>query len=152
MSDEGFNNRTGEEETVDEFPPVDISQEETVDEIPPINMNEIDQTVIGADSAAEKSTKQPVGPSADKAAAWIGRRLGKYLITGLLGQGGMGVVYQAHDSTIERDVAIKLLPAELASDKKMLDRFLAEAKAAGRLMHPHVVSIHEISQEGDVYF
>lgn len=152
MSDEGFNNRASEEETVDEFPPVDISQEETVDEIPPININEIDKTMIGADSGAEKSGNQPVGPSADKAAAWIGRQLGKYQITGLLGQGGMGVVYQAHDSTIERDVAIKLLPAELASDKKMLDRFLAEAKAAGRLTHPHVVSIHEISQEGDVYF
>ncbi|QDT41639.1 Serine/threonine-protein kinase PknB [Gimesia alba] len=152
MSDEGFKNRASEEETVDEFPPVDISQEETVDEIPPININEIDKTVIGADSAAEKAGNQSVGPSADKAAAWIGRQLGKYQITGLLGQGGMGVVYQAHDSTIERDVAIKLLPAELASDKKMLDRFLAEAKAAGRLTHPHVVSIHEISQEGDVYF
>ncbi|WP_339733374.1 ABC transporter substrate-binding protein [uncultured Gimesia sp.] len=151
MSDEGFKKQT-EEETVDEFPPVDISQEETIDEFPPININEIDKSTIGADSAAENSDKQSIGPSADKAAAWIGRKLGKYQITGLLGQGGMGVVYQAHDSAIERDVAIKLLPAELASDKKMLDRFLAEAKAAGRLTHPHVVSIHEISQDGDVYF
>tara|TARA_R110002095_G_scaffold216429_1_gene213733 strand:+ start:130746 stop:133121 length:2376 start_codon:yes stop_codon:yes gene_type:complete len=151
VSDEGFKKQT-EEETVDEFPPVDISQEETIDEFPPININEIDKSTIGADSAAENSDKQSIGPSADKAAAWIGRKLGKYQITGLLGQGGMGVVYQAHDSAIERDVAIKLLPAELASDKKMLDRFLAEAKAAGRLTHPHVVSIHEISQDGDVYF
>lgn len=152
MLDEGFKKRTSEEETVDEFSPADISQEETVDEFPPININEIDKTMIGADSAASGTAKPPVGPSADKAAAWIGRQLGKYQITGLLGQGGMGVVYQAHDSSIERDVAIKLLPAELASDKKMLDRFLAEAKAAGRLTHPHVVSIHEIGQDGDIYF
>ncbi|MFH1301805.1 MAG: ABC transporter substrate-binding protein [Planctomycetota bacterium] len=138
MSDEGFNNRTGDEETVDEFPP--------------ININQIDKTMIGIDSGAGESPRQTSGPSAAKAAAWIGRSVGKYQITGLLGQGGMGVVYQAHDSTIERDVAIKLLPAELASDKKMLDRFLAEAKAAGRLAHPHVVSIHEIGQQDDIHY
>jgi eukaryotic-like serine/threonine-protein kinase len=138
VSDEGFNNRTGDEETVDEFPP--------------ININQIDKTMIGIDSGAGESPRQTSGPSAAKAAAWIGRSVGKYQITGLLGQGGMGVVYQAHDSTIERDVAIKLLPAELASDKKMLDRFLAEAKAAGRLAHPHVVSIHEIGEQDDIHY
>lgn len=138
MSDEGLNNRTGDEETVDEFPPIDIA--------------EIDKTMIGIDSAASDAAKEVTGPSAKKAAAWVGRKLGKYEITGLLGQGGMGVVYQAHDTTIERDVAVKLLPAELASDKNMLDRFLAEAKAAGRLAHPHVVSIHEIGQQDDIHY
>lgn len=152
MSDDRFKNPFDDEETVDEFPPVDIDQEETVDEIPPINIQEIDKTVIGADSAEDHSAKQSVGPSAKKAESWIGRKLGKYLITGLLGQGGMGVVYKAHDASIERDVAIKLLPAELASDKKMLDRFLAEAKAAGQLTHPHVVSIHEIGEEGEIHY
>lgn len=152
MPDNRFKKDVSQEETVDEFPPVDISQEETVDEIPPININHIDKTMIGADSKASNPSSHLVGPSAEKAAAWIGRKLGKYEITGLLGQGGMGVVYQAHDSMLERDVAIKLLPAELASDKKMLDRFLAEAKAAGRLAHPHVVSIHEIAQEGDFHY
>ncbi len=138
MSDEGSKNPTGEEETVDEFPP--------------ININQIDKTMIGVDSGAGELPRQVTGPSAAKAAAWIGRSLGKYQITGLLGQGGMGVVYQAHDATIERDVAIKLLPSELASDHKMLDRFLAEAKAAGRLAHPHVVSIHEIGQQDDIHY
>lgn len=138
MSDEGLNNRSGEEETVDEFPPINIA--------------EIDKTMIGIDSAASDSAKGVTGPSAKKAAAWVGQKLGKYEITGLLGQGGMGVVYQAHDTTIERDVAVKLLPAELASDKNMLDRFLAEAKAAGRLAHPHVVSIHEIGQQDDIHY
>ncbi|WP_298863446.1 serine/threonine-protein kinase, partial [uncultured Gimesia sp.] len=138
MSDKGSENQRGEEETVDEFPPIDV--------------NEIDKTVIGVDSATGESDAQSSGPSAEKTAAWIGRVLGKYQITGLLGQGGMGVVYQAHDSTIERDVAVKLLPAELASDKSVLDRFLAEAKAAGRLAHPHVVSIHEIGQHDEIYF
>lgn len=152
MSDKGYQEPVDGEETVDEFPPVDPAQEETVDEISPLNIKEIDKTMIGGDSVTGKSAVHLEGPSAEKAAAWIGKKLGKYTITGLLGQGGMGVVYKAHDSTIERDVAIKLLPAELASDKMMLDRFLAEAKAAGRLTHPHVVSIHEIGQEGDVNY
>tara|TARA_R110000850_G_scaffold22210_60_gene65476 strand:+ start:11698 stop:14079 length:2382 start_codon:yes stop_codon:yes gene_type:complete len=152
VSDKGYQDPVDGEETVDEFPPVDPAQEETVDEIPPININEIDKTMIGGDSITGRSAPHLEGPSAEKAAAWIGKKLGKYTISGLLGQGGMGVVYKAHDSMIERDVAIKLLPAELASDKMMLDRFLAEAKAAGRLTHPHVVSIHEINQEGDVHY
>lgn len=152
MSDERFRDSIDDEETVDEFPPVDISQEETVDEIPPINIQEIDKAVIGVDSAVSDSAKQSVGPSANKADSWIGRQLGKYLITGLLGQGGMGVVYRAHDASIERDVAIKLLPAELATDSNMLDRFLAEAKAAGKLTHPHVVSIFEISEAEGVHY
>ncbi|QDU09908.1 ABC transporter substrate-binding protein [Gimesia aquarii] len=152
MPDERFRDSIDDEETVDEFPPVNLDQEETVDEIPPLNMQEIDKAAIGAESAANGSAKHSVGPSAKKAQSWIGRRLGKYLITGLLGQGGMGVVYQAHDASIERDVAIKLLPAELASDKNMLDRFLAEAKAAGRLTHPHVVSIYEISEAEGVHY
>ena len=83
---------------------------------------------------------------------WIGRTLGKYQITETLGQGGMGIVFRAHDPMIERDVAIKLLPEELAEDERALSRFLAEAKAAGRLNHPNVVSIYEIGQEGEAYF
>lgn len=86
------------------------------------------------------------------AATWIGRMLGKYQVKSVLGQGGMGVVFRAHDPMIERDVAIKLLPKELAEDEKALGRFLAEAKAAGKLNHPNVVSIYEIGQEGQAYF
>lgn len=152
VSDEGFKDPLDGEETVDEFPPVNVEEEDTVDQFPPIDIKEIDKTVIGVDSSASKSAQDLAGPSAEKAAAWIGRKLGKYEITGLLGQGGMGVVYRAHDETIGRDVAIKLLPAELASDKNMLERFLAEARAAGRLTHPHIVSIHDIGQEGDVNY
>ena len=138
MSDEDFKDPLDGEETVDEFPPVDI--------------NEIDKTVIGVDSGASRSAPNLAGPSAEKAASWIGKKLGKYEIIGLLGQGGMGVVYRAHDSSLGRDVAIKLLPAELAADVTMLDRFLVEARAAGRLTHPHIVSIHDISQDGDAHF
>lgn len=79
---------------------------------------------------------------------WVGRQLGKYKITEVLGVGGMGVVLKAYDASIERDVAIKVLPAELSSDKVALGRFLAEAKSAGKLSHPNTVTIYEIAQEG----
>ncbi|MEX0717460.1 MAG: transporter substrate-binding protein [Planctomycetaceae bacterium] len=85
-------------------------------------------------------------------AEWIGRKVGKYRITGVLGQGGMGLVVRGHDPLIERDVAIKLLAPEVARDEIARNRFLAEAKAAGRLNHPHVVAIHEIGQENDLLY
>ena len=83
---------------------------------------------------------------------WVGRRLGKYQITELLGVGGMGVVLKAHDASIERDVAIKILPSELSADQVALNRFLAEAKSAGKLNHPNTITIHEIAEEGATYY
>ncbi|HEV2971796.1 MAG TPA: ABC transporter substrate-binding protein [Pirellulales bacterium] len=101
----------------------------------------------GSDTAPSRT---PGSPAA--AAAWIGRTLGKYEVIGVLGQGGMGVVFRGRDALIERDVAIKLLPEDLAEDETALARFLAEAKAAGKLNHANVVSIYEIGQEGRAYF
>jgi len=86
------------------------------------------------------------------AAAWIGKSLGKYQITGFLGQGGMGLVLKAHDPMIQRDVAIKLLARHLAADEIALNRFLGEARAAGKLQHANVCSIYEIGREGDTHF
>lgn len=83
---------------------------------------------------------------------WIGKQLGKYTIVEKLGVGGMGVVFQAHDSSIERDVAIKLLPPEIAGDSVALQRFLSEARSAGKLNHPHVVTIHEVASERDIHY
>jgi urea transport system substrate-binding protein len=84
--------------------------------------------------------------------AWVGAALGKYQVSAVLGQGGMGVVLRAHDPMIERDVAVKVLAAELAADATMLQRFLAEAKAAGKLHHPNIVSIFEIGNAGTTYY
>ncbi len=86
--------------------------------------------------------------SRDDPAEWVGRHVGKYEITGVLGVGGMGVVLRAYDTSIERDVAIKVLPPELSGDEVTLGRFLAEAKSAGKLNHPHIVTIYEVGQEG----
>lgn len=73
-----------------------------------------------------------------------GTTLGKYLIRRFLGQGGMGSVYLAFDTLIEREVAIKLLSPELSSNAESLRRFLGEARSIGRLNHPNVVAIHSI--------
>jgi tRNA A-37 threonylcarbamoyl transferase component Bud32 len=75
-----------------------------------------------------------------------GTALGNYRITGTLGRGGMGVVYEAKDVMIGRKVAIKLLPEKLAADRASLKRFLQEARAAGRLNHPNAVGIHYVGE------
>ncbi|HEU5182458.1 MAG TPA: protein kinase [Candidatus Polarisedimenticolia bacterium] len=81
-----------------------------------------------------------------------GSRLGPYVIVGPVGAGGMGEVYRATDPRLSRDVAIKILPATFASDPERLRRFEREARAAGALNHPHIVSIHDIGvHEGTPY-
>jgi len=82
----------------------------------------------------------------------IGKALGKYKITGILGEGGMGIVYEAHDPLIDRSVAIKLLPDRLAVKPTALKRFLREAKAAGKLVHPNTVAIYEVGQDQERYY
>lgn len=83
---------------------------------------------------------------------WIGRTLGHYRLTGLLGGGGMGVVYRGRDEVIERDVAVKVLPPDLAQDATALHRFLSEAKSAGRLNHPNVVGLYDVSEQDGTQF
>jgi len=70
--------------------------------------------------------------------------LGHYRILGAIGSGGMGEVYKAHDSTLGRNVALKVLPAHLVTSDERLRRFVQEAKSASGLSHPHIVTIHEI--------
>lgn len=94
-------------------------------------------------------TRHPAaGGAAKTVQAWVNKTLGKYRITSVLGQGAMGVVLKARDPMIERDVAIKVLAEHLAADSAAVARFLGEARAAGKLSHPHVMAIYEICQEG----
>jgi eukaryotic-like serine/threonine-protein kinase len=81
-----------------------------------------------------------------------GTMISHYRILQKLGSGGMGEVYLAHDTTLEREVAIKILPAELASDPDRLRRFIQEAKAASGLKHPHVALIHELGESEGIHF
>ena len=70
-----------------------------------------------------------------------------YRIVGPLGAGGMGEVYRAQDRTLERDVALKILPVELVRSEERVRRFVLEAKSASSLNHPHIVTIYEIGQD-----
>lgn len=82
----------------------------------------------------------------------IGRTLGQYHILEELGRGGMAVVYKAHQPTLERQVAIKVLPRELSFDQEFVERFIREARAAARLSHPNIVTIHDVGQADGSYF
>ena len=75
-----------------------------------------------------------------------GSRLGPYEILAPLGAGGMGEVYRARDTRLGREVAIKVLPSELSSDKERLRRFEQEARAASALNHPNIVTVHDIGE------
>jgi serine/threonine protein kinase len=73
-------------------------------------------------------------------------QLGVYQIRSLLGRGGMGEVYLAHDARLGRNVAVKLLPAEFTSDEGLVRRFAQEARAVSALNHPNILTIHEIGE------
>ena len=77
-----------------------------------------------------------------------GARLGPYEILSPLGAGGMGEVYRARDSRLERDVAVKVLPESLVADADALTRFEREAKAVAALSHPNILAIHDFGREG----
>src|SRR5215813_6279449 len=81
-----------------------------------------------------------------------GTKLGPYEVLGQLGAGGMGEVYRARDTRLERTVAIKILPAELSKDAGRKQRFEREAKTISALNHPHICVLHDVgSQDGFEY-
>src|SRR5258706_12976317 len=82
----------------------------------------------------------------------VGTRLGPYEISAPLGAGGMGEVYRARDTKLQRDVAVKVLPESLARDAGALERFEREARAVAALSHPHILAIHDIGSENGIAF
>jgi len=81
-----------------------------------------------------------------------GTRLGPYEITSPIGAGGMGEVYRARDTRLERTVAIKVLPALLSSDQRFQQRFEQEARTISSLNHPHICTLHDVGRQDGVSF
>ena len=81
---------------------------------------------------------------------YVGQTLKHYRIDGVIGQGGMGVVYRAHDLKLQRPVAIKVLPTELMADAERRKRFLLEARTAARISHPAIAQVFDAFQPAPV--
>src|SRR2546428_2410685 len=82
----------------------------------------------------------------------VGSTLAHYRIVSKIGAGGMGEVYLAQDTRLDRKVALKILPQELAANQDRMERFVREAKSAAALNHPNIATIHEISESDGVNF
>ena len=81
-----------------------------------------------------------------------GTRLGPYEVLSFIGAGGMGEVYRARDTRLDRTVAVKVLAAELAGDTGFRARFTQEAKAISALNHPHICGLYDIGREHDTEY
>src|SRR6266542_5637463 len=107
------------------------------------------ESLLAQPISAENFLGQPaaataVSPPADPGASLLNQRLGTCQILEVVGVGGMGTVYRAHDTKLGRDVAIKVLPRSLSSDPKRLARFEREARLLAALNHPHIAAIYGI--------
>jgi serine/threonine protein kinase len=107
---------------------------------------------VGVRESPRLESLQILEQAADNMALEPGSRLGPYEILAPLGAGGMGEVYRARDERLDREVAIKVLPADLAEDADRLARFEREAKAVASLSHPNILAIHDFGREGTVTF
>ena len=116
---------------------------------------EVESLLASHDQAASFIERPPsdiaAGMIAEKHSV-IGRTLGHYTIQSKIGAGGMGEVYRAHDTRLDRDVAVKILPEHLAQDAEALRRFEREAKAVAALSHPNILSIFDFGTESNVSY
>jgi Tol biopolymer transport system component/serine/threonine protein kinase len=106
--------------------------------------------MAGAISSVADETAARTAQGASRINSLIGRKIGHYEIQSLLGAGGMGEVYLAHDLKLDRRIAVKILPAE--TDAAQVQRFEREARAASALNHPNIITIHEIGRDEETHF
>ncbi len=121
---------------------------------------------LGMESAAPAAEEPKPGASSGVLAAptreeWI-RGMGAvvvkrdlvkgYQVNATIGEGSMGIVYRAHQISMDRTVALKVLPEDRVKDQRFVEEFLAEARNAGRLNHPNLVRVHEVGKSGSTYY
>jgi eukaryotic-like serine/threonine-protein kinase len=113
------------------------------------------ESLLASDEEAESFMEAPAIAGAAQSLLGVqvrlsvGQQISYYKITRWVGQGGMGEVYLAHDTELDRKIALKLLPVDFASDKNRVRRFQQEARAASALNHPNVCVIHQIGRTDD---
>src|SRR5439155_13610619 len=100
------------------------------------------KTVAARGLATECGATEPAPPATPE----LFGDFGAYRITGIIGQGGMGMVFLGHEARLHRTVAIKVLNPALASDPAARERFLREARVAAAIRHEHVITIHAIDE------
>ena len=105
---------------------------------------EVEAMLTAHDNAGDPGSIPAIALSEQMLRLQPGTAVGRYKIDALIGAGGMGQVYRARDPSIERDVAIKVLPAEYAADVERLRRFEQEAHASGALNHPNVLALYDV--------
>jgi serine/threonine protein kinase len=116
------------------------------------------EALLEEDAGAENFLEQPALETVaevfaqDVGESWIGRNLGSYDVLSLLGEGGMGEVYLARDTTLRREVALKVLSKDIAAETDYLSRFEEEARLASSLNHPNIVTIYGVGKEDEVTF
>ncbi|MFO0574511.1 MAG: serine/threonine-protein kinase [Polyangia bacterium] len=103
------------------------------------------QAPFGAARDTGSETAQTVNPP--DVDLRLGATYGKYRVIRLLGQGGMGRVYEGEDTALKRKVAIKFLPEDLVNKPVVIERFMREAQVAGRLNHPNIIAIYDVGRE-----
>jgi serine/threonine protein kinase len=114
------------------------------------------ESLLASDQQAETFLESPVLEVAAEAMAaqgppsLVGRLLGPYQILSLVGAGGMGEVYKAKDTRLNRTVAIKILPRHLSERTDLHQRFEREARALASLSHPHICPIHDVGKEDGI--
>src|SRR5215471_16310490 len=121
---------------------------------PNIELRREVESLLAHAQGADGILKTPGTPplNASSPVSLSGRQLGPYLVGAQIGAGGMGVVYQARDTRLGRDVALKVLPPEVADDPDRLVRFEREARATAALSHPNVLAVFDVGTQDGIAF
>jgi serine/threonine protein kinase/sugar lactone lactonase YvrE len=111
------------------------------------------ERLLESDERAQSFLEVPITPQQDSRTALLERRrIGPYQVVSLLGTGGMGQVYQARDTRLDRTVALKILTPDVAGDEERIKRFTLEAKAASALNHPNVATIYDVGESNGINY